>query len=154
MNFQIMNCRSLKTKLNSLAKNFNMNKLHFLMTNDTWFKSRDPQLKEQLQILEDRHEIHCIRKDQKLGKAGLGHGGVALFYDKANCSFKKFPLNALKGRERREYKILTCRGRLRGVKREVVVFSVYLPPEVTGTTHTEIMEALTCLLYTSPSPRD
>ena len=120
MNFGIMNCRSLKYKLESLAEHFTMNKHHFLLTNETWFKSRDPQLKQYLDKMDDKYDIECIRKDRKIGNTGLGHGGVAMFYDRATCNFKKFPLNALKSPERREYEILACRGRLRGVKREVV----------------------------------
>ena len=67
--------------------------------------------------MEDKHDIACLRKDRKLAKSGLVHGGVALFFDKYVCSFKKFPLNVLKGTEKREYEILACRGRLKGVKR-------------------------------------
>ena len=143
MNFSIMNCRSLKYKLNSLIDNFQMNKCNFISTNETWFKSHDPQLKKYLNDLEDEHDIRCIRKDRKLGRTGLAHGGVALFFDKTSCDFKKINLNALRGPERREYEILPCRGHLKGVKREVLVFSVYLPPGIQGDVLTDILESLT-----------
>ena len=118
MNFSIMNCRSLKNKLDSLSENFIMNKYHFILTNETWFKSRNPQLKQYLEKMEDKYDIGCIRKDRKLGKTGLGHGGVAFFYDKTTCNFKKFSLNALRGPDKRDFEILACRGRLKGLKRE------------------------------------
>ena len=70
------------------------------MTNEMWFKNRDPQLKQYLSELKDSHEIVAIRKDRKLGKRGTAHGGVALFYDSALCSFKKMQLNSLKGEKK------------------------------------------------------
>ena len=143
MNFAIMNCRSLKYKLDSLAENFNMNAFSFILTNETWFKRRDPQLKDYLMKINDKYDIDCIRKDRKLGKSGQGHGGVALFYDKHSCTFKKFPLTALRGQEKQDYEILACKGRLKGVKREIVAFSVYLPPGIPNKKLTEIMETLT-----------
>ena len=68
---------------------------------------------------------------------------MAFFFDRATCNFKKFALNALKGPERRDYKILACRGRLKGVKREIVTFSIYLPPGLQGKTVTDVIETLT-----------
>ena len=120
-----------------------MNKSDIILTNETWFKPRDPQLKNYLEKMEDKHDIGCIRKDRKMGPTGLGHGGVATFYDKATCSLKKFPLNALKGPEKRDFEILACRGRLKGISREIVTFSVYLPPGIPGKKLTDIQEALT-----------
>ena len=107
-----------------------------------------------LDEVEDKYDIACLRKDRKLGRTGLGHGGVALFYDKATCNFKKFPLNALKGPEKRDYEILACRGRLKGVKREIVVFSVYLPPGITGKVITDIQETLTDAISESIAKAD
>ena len=154
MNFSIMNCRSLKFKLDSLSGSFTMNKSHFILTNETWFKPRDPQLKTYLSDLEDKYEIECIRKDRKLRPTGLGHGGVLIFFDKATCNMKKFPLNALKRPEKRDFEILACRGRLKGVKREVVLFSVYLPPGIQGKKLTEILETLTDAISESIAKAD
>ena len=84
-----MNYRSLKHKLDSLAEHFTMNKSHFILTNETWFKNGDQQLKKYLENLQDKYDVACIRKDRKLGKTGLAHGGVALFFDKAMCDSKK-----------------------------------------------------------------
>ena len=126
--------------------------------------------------MELQHDISCIRKDRKMVD-NQAHGGVALFFYSNLCSFTKFHLNSLKGPEVRDFEILACKGRMRGVKREIVVFSCYLPPGIGGTELARIQEALTdaiseaklkanspwmiiggdfnsCLLYTSPSPRD
>ena len=138
-----MNCQSLKMKLKSLAENFKMNKTSFIITNETWFKARDRQLKTMLEELEDEYDIRAIRKDRKLGKTGLAHGGVAVFYDSSRCSFRKFQLNALRGKEVREYELLAVRGNLKGIKREIVVFSCYIPPKLKKKEVTSILETLT-----------
>ena len=74
-----MNCRSLKHKLKSLATNFTENKNSFILTNETWFKSRDPQLKSYLLNLEDKYDISCIRKDRKASKSGAAYRGLPSF---------------------------------------------------------------------------
>ena len=89
MTMALMNCQSLKFKLNSLEENFKMNKCSFILANETWFKRNDPQLKHKLAELEDRSSIACIRKDRKLGKTGNAHGGVAIFFNKDIISLKK-----------------------------------------------------------------
>ena len=48
MNFSVMNCQSLKFKLDSLAKNFEINESTFIITTETWFKRGDKQLKDML----------------------------------------------------------------------------------------------------------
>lgn len=68
MNYALMNCQSLKMKLKSLASNFKMNKTCFIVTNETWFKKKDPQLKVMLEELDDENDIKVLRKDRKLGK--------------------------------------------------------------------------------------
>ena len=100
LNFALLNCQSLKFKLDSLATNFEVNKNAFILTNETWFKKKDAQLKSHLERLEDRDDIYCIRKDRK-PKNGVAHGGVAFFFDKSKCDFKRLPLNALRGSEAR-----------------------------------------------------
>ena len=142
LNFLLMNCQSLKLKLDSLAKNFNENKAAFIQTTEMLFKHRDPQLTSYLASMEDEFNIKCIRKDWKSGETGRAHGGVALFFDADYCSFSKLDLTALKG-QAKEFEILACKGKLKGVKREIVVFTCYLPPRLTKKEITDILETLT-----------
>ena len=60
MTFALMNCQSLKFKLKSLEGNFRINKNLFILTNETWFKRAEPQLKFMLDDLDDRSSIACI----------------------------------------------------------------------------------------------
>ena len=129
LNYVLMNCQSLKNKLSSLAENFKINGSAFIVTNETWFKQKDPQLKKYLEDMEDKFSIKALRKDRKTGRSGLAHGGVGVFYDSNKCSLRKFPLNALRGKDVREFELLAVRGNIRGVKREIVIFSFYMPPK-------------------------
>ena len=63
LTFALMNCQSLKFKLNSLEDNFKNNKKAFILTNETWFRQSDTQLKYLLRELEDGSNITCIRKE-------------------------------------------------------------------------------------------
>ena len=54
LNYILMNCLSLKMKLSSLAENFKTNKCSFIITNETWFRRGDSQLKKYLENLEDK----------------------------------------------------------------------------------------------------
>ena len=105
-------------------------KCTFIVTTETSFKQKDPQLKKMLENLQDEYDVKAIRKDRKQGRTGLAHGGVGVFFDSSKCSLRRFPLNALKGTEVRDFEILAVRGNIRGVKREIVVFSCYIPPKV------------------------
>ena len=96
-----------------------------------------------LENLEDEIDVKAIRKDRKIGRTGLAHGGVAIFYDTTKCTLKPFPLNALRGMDARECEIVTARGNLRGVKREIVLFSCYLPPKMPKNKVDSIFETLT-----------
>ena len=138
-----MNCQSLKMKIKSMATNFNENKNSFLIANETWFKTKDPQLKKMLEDIEDENDIKSIRKDRKIGKSGLAHGGVAVFFDSTKCTLRKFPLDALRGKEVRDFEILAVRGNLKGIKRELVVFSCYMPPKLNKKQADSILETLT-----------
>ena len=80
--------------------------------------------------MEAEHDIKVIHKDRKQGKTGLAHGGVAVFFNKNKCSLRKFQLKALRSPDVRDFEILAVRGNLCGIKREVVIFSCYIPPKL------------------------
>ena len=122
LTFALMNCQSLKFKLSSLEENFKTNKSAFILTNETWFKKNDSQLRFMLSDLEDRSNIACIRKDRKISKTGKAHGGVAVFFSKDLMTLKKLPLNVLSQADNRELEILAVKGRIKGIKREIVLF--------------------------------
>ena len=113
--------------MSSLAENFKHNKSSFIITNETWFKEKDPQFKKMLEDLEDEYDVKAIRKDRKIERSGKAHGGVAVFFDSTKCTLKRFPLNALKSREAREYEILAVRGNPHSVKKGNSHFSLLRP---------------------------
>ena len=68
------------------------------------------------------------------------------------ASSDQVDLNALKG-PAREYEVL-CKGNLIGMKRELVVFSCYLPPGIPGREFDKMMEALTDAITEAKSKAD
>ena len=101
-----------------------MNKNAFLIANETWFKKRDPHIKYMLDELEAEKEIKAIRKDRKLSKKGLAHGGVAAFFDSSKCNMRKLSLYALRGNIVREFEILAVRGNLKINEKEPTTFTL------------------------------
>ena len=91
LNICLINCRSLKPKLNSLVESFKMNKLSFVLLNETWFYKSDPQTKNLLQEINREHGIQFIRKDRD-----SRGGGVAVAFDSNLMTMKKLNLETLK----------------------------------------------------------
>ena len=89
----------------------------------------------------------CIRD-----RTGRAFGGIAVFYDKDLISLSKIPLNIL--RNNRELEILAVKGRLRGIKREVLIFSCYFPPGQNKKQFEGVMEILTDAISEARSKTD
>ena len=90
MNSVLINCRSLKQKLNSLSTNFEMNKSMVALLTETWFTRNDKILKNRLNDFELEKNIAVIRRDRN-----SRGGGVALAFDGSKSNFKKIPLKSL-----------------------------------------------------------
>ena len=63
-------------------------------------------------------------------------------------SLNKLPLNILKTKENRDLEI--SKGRIRGVKREIVVFSCYFPPGMKKKEFEDMLEVLTDTISVIP----
>ena len=133
-NSLLINCRSLKPKLASLAENFRMNRSHLALLTETWFYKSDSQLKSQLTDFKDEHGISLIRKDRD-----SRGGGVAVAFDSHTCNFKKLVLNSL---QKSRFEIVGAVGKLNGVKKEHIVFSCYPPPNYTRDVTDSFFETL------------
>ena len=64
MNTALINCRSLKKKLDSLVMNFEMLVTTVALLNETWFHKGDKILKKKLEEVEMSSGIKVIRKDR------------------------------------------------------------------------------------------
>ena len=90
-NTLLINCRSLKPKLESLIENFKHNESNVAMLTETWFYKSDSQLKNRLLEIKNRDSVCLIRKDRD-----SRGGGVAVAFVESKCSFTKLALNSLK----------------------------------------------------------
>ena len=131
----LINCRSLKPKIKSLRECFNMNKLSVALLNETWLCRGDRQAKTMLQDLKDETGIEILRKDRD-----SRGGGVALAYDSNLMSLRKLNLNSLKNKPKLE--IVAARGKLRGYKKEMNIFSCYIPQKLTKAESIDFLDTL------------
>ena len=83
-----------------------------------------------LREVAEEHEIRFIRKDRD-----SRGGGVAVAYDSSKISLKKLNLNCLKNKNHLE--IVVAIGKLRNYKKDVTVFSCYIPPKLSKNESTE-----------------
>ena len=83
MNIALINCRSLKPKINSLKECFKMNKLAVSILNETWLYKNDSQAKKMFNSLLTEEKIAIIRKDRD-----SRGGGVAIAFDNKNIAKK------------------------------------------------------------------
>ena len=57
---------------------------------------------------------------------GVSHGGVAIFYRKSFCKFKKIQIQ-----NPDQFEVLPLIGTMRGSSRKIVVIGAYIPPNST-----------------------
>ena len=131
-NCALINCRSLKPKIKSLQECFNINKLSVALLNETWFYKSDKQAKHLLQEMKNETGI---RKDRD-----SRGGGVAIAFNSNQIMLKKLTLKSLKTKP--HFEIVAARGKLRGYKKEVNVFSCYLPPKLNRSESTDFLDTL------------
>ena len=79
--------------------------------------------------------ITLIRKDRD-----SRGGGVTIAYNSSQIMLKKLPPNSLKHKP--QFEIVAARGKLRGYKKEVNVFSCYLPPKLNRAESLDFMDTL------------
>ena len=131
------NARSLLPKLDSLKSAFQSLSLHGAGITETWFKG-GKNLKERLEELEDSDGIKVIHKSRDGRKKKAG-GGVAFAFCLGTANFKQLTLKSIN----REHEVLGVVGRVSGVKRKIVVFTVYIPPATRVAELETISSALT-----------
>ena len=135
LNMALINCRSVKPKLDSLAECFKMNKLSVALLNETWLYQSDPQAKKMLNDLLLEKKIAFIRKDRD-----SRGGGVAIAFNTSLITLTKLPLETLKNKKK--YEIVAARGKLKGYKQTLTFFSCYVPPKLTKDESLEFMDLL------------
>ena len=135
LNLCLINCRSLKPKLNSLVECFKMNNLSVSLLNETWLYKSDTQAGHQLKQISQEHGIEVIRKDRD-----SRGGGVAIAFDSSKISLKKLNLDILKNKK--QFEILAARGKIKGYKKEITFFSCYLPPKYPKAESSDMLDTL------------
>ena len=121
-NFLFTNARSLAPKLCALTQAFESLGLHGAGITETWFKG-GKELNKKLNELEDSEGIRVIHRSRDERKKKTG-GGVAFAFCTGTCNFKQITLKSAV----REQEVMAVVGKVAKLKKKVVVFVVYIPP--------------------------
>lgn len=146
LNCALINCRSLKPKMQSLIETFNMNSLTIALLNETWLYKSDKPVKKIITDMKNEHGYDLIRRDRN-----SRGGGVAVAFDSRKISLKKLQLSSLRNCQ---YEILATRGKLRSYKKEITVFSCYLPPKLNKNESQNMIECLADAIGEAKSTSD
>ena len=159
------NARSLCPKIDSLVDCFEELDVDVGIVTETWFRD-GPDLDQDLLDLQLATGIGSIALNRPPNPTtGISYGGIAVFYRKRLGNFKRKPVA-----NPDNFEVLPVIGSLSGCSRKLIVVAAYIPPNYLiprGAACLEYIENLvidlkskyrdpyiTCLLYTSPSPRD
>ena len=136
LTFTLANARSLAPKIKSWIDSFAELDLHFSLVTESWMRdgSRMEEDAEDLELGENIKLIHRNRLTRK--KKKIAGGGVLIAYNKSKMSLTERKI-------RRGMSELVCAsGRIEGVKRKIVIMSVYLPPKLNAQ---KLADALSCV---------
>ena len=112
-----------------------MNRSTVALLTETWFNKGNKKTAHDLQVLNQKNGIAVLRKD----RTSRG-GGIAIAYDQKIASFKKIPLNTLRGSK---FEIMAASGKINGIKKNHIVFVCYLPPSYTASENRLFFDVLT-----------
>lgn len=121
----LTNARSLAPKIRSLITMFDEMKLHFALVTESWL--RESELFDRDIIdLEHGSDLKIIYKNrpQKRTSARRVGGGVSLVYSRSRCSFKERKIAG------NRFELVVAVGRVSGIKRQVVIFTLYIEPRM------------------------
>ena len=124
LNFVLANARSLRPKLYSMIETLEQIQGHIAVITETWFGGGEA-LEQNLRDITDMTGYAFIRKDRcETGSSSRG-GGVAIVYKKDSIEITQVKVEG-------NFEVVAALGRRTAQRRKII----------------------TCLLYTSPSPRD
>ena len=95
------------------------------------------RLRDDLRELEGKSGIRVLHRSRD-GRTNRGGGGVALAFRTANCNFRTRHLKQLS----REFEVLCAVGKIGKIERTVVIFVVYIPPDMRAAALEKLREEL------------
>ena len=122
----LTNARSLAPKINSMLDMIRELRITFMAVTETWFKG-GTQLRQELGDIEQATGVKIICKNRVKSAGPARGGGVAFAFDTAACNFKERKVVS-----KEKHEILCVTGTVGKIKRKVVVFVIYVPPNTTA----------------------
>ena len=133
IHFVLTNARSLSPKINSFLDMMRELELNFAAVTETWFKGGAAPAQE----ISDIHQASGIKIIQKHRRANKRGGGVALAFRSSSCNFKERKIKGVG-----TFEVLCVSGTVGSIKRKIVVFVVYIPPNLPNNKMPELNELL------------
>ena len=141
IHFVLTNARSLPPKINSLIDMIHELDLTFAAVTETWFKG-GLKLKQELSDIEQAADIKFICRNRP-GRGAQRGGGVALAFRASVCNFKERKMKNM------PFETLCAVGNAGKIKRKLVVFVTYLPPQINAKSLEQFNELLGCEIATA-----
>ena len=135
IHFILTNARSLCPKITSLIDHIHELDLNFAAITETWFKG-GAQLRQELDDIEQASGVKILQRNRDGRRKSRG-GGVALAFRTASATFKERKFKNPSGLE-----ILCAAGNVGTIRRKVVVFVVYVPPDSKAATVDAVRDLL------------
>ena len=132
----LTNARSLTPKIDSLVEAFQTLDLNAASITETWFKG-GKGLREGLRDLEGRSGIRVLHRSRD-GRSNRRGGGVALAFRTNNCNFKMRNLKQIS----KDFEVLCAVGKVEKIERPVVIFVIYIPPDMRASALETLKEEL------------
>ena len=135
LSFITANARSLAPKMNSLIAHFTELELQFALISESWLKDC-PALENDKVDLEAGQGLKMILNNRKSRRNKTAGGGVAIVYDENKIRLREWK------RRKSKSEIVCARGKLPGLKREILIISIYVPPKIKAKQTGKFMEEL------------
>ena len=126
INLLLTNARSLAPKIESFVRNVEEREIDLSVVTESWFRGGNEQA-ETLQDLELGSGLGVIYKNRR--RSGqpnrlLAHGGVLIAFRTKTGSFKERKIAG------NVFEMVAAEGKIEGIQRKIVVYAVYLPPQM------------------------
>ena len=131
----VTNARSLTPKIHDLIINFEELDLNVAIISESWLKE-GKKLRNDLDDLEFGSNLRTIHKSRKSRRGRTAGGGICIIFNKSKIHLKE--RNIRRGKS----EIVCATGNIPTVARKVLVFGIYIPPNIKAKQAHNALESL------------
>ena len=149
INVLITNARSLSPKIESLQNNFETHDLDFALVTESWLNDGET-LDKDIIDLEHGTDLKILYKNRPRRTAGVRRvgGGVSIIFNKNRCNLRERKLRG------NNYELVAATGRVGKLARQVVIFCVYITPQMRVGDQKDLYEVINAEILSLKSSGD